>query len=666
MKTPLLGLPDRVWGLVAVDTETSGLHVDDGARVCAVSISYYEPGPSGSRGQQISRAFPFDVERWTDKNERPAKMDKLGARLGDAPSLFNLEDLYQDPNLDRDAWDELMTWLQARRLVMWNGKFDLTLIRAGVRESAPGRWVGSGVDLEPCVVWDGMLVARELDPTESAALKTTAQRLWGENERAEQEALKKVLDGRRRYDLVPWRQLEPYARRDADQTLRLWLAQRDRIYGVRSADGQRRGSEIGPVERQGLALRHQTMRTLLRVEQRGIPYNAKRSLALADQIRRQIQPLREQLTEAWGVEPTVDTAAHWFYDRMGQPTRKTTKTTGPGQTVQVESRPVDATEARTWARAGIPWAAEWGQYRKMTTALSMWYEGYPALTGPDGRIRTDYKQDRVKSGRMAVSRFQAQAIPKLDKGSGIDGIDHIRALFFDGPGAIDGWTAYNLDLSQAELRVAAHLAHCQRMSQMLAEGADLHSVTTESVFNKTKSEVEPAEWKRLRDIAKRLTFGSIFWIGPRTFQETLRKQADLEWPLSSCEAAVSAWRDTYPEFGHMYYDRMREFEHNRRLRLVSGRYTYLSRWDYPRSGWNRIVQGSLAEFVTEWLNDIEAQTRQWHPRGGLVLTVHDSAVLYLPTEVGDELVPQLAARGASMASAYFETPMLVDYGRWYE
>jgi len=658
-KTPILGLPEQVWGLVACDTETSGLHPDDGARVAVVSISYYEQGEHGGRGRQITRAFPFDQERWEDKGERPAKMDRKAAGQ-EQTSLFALGDLFEDPNLDRQAWDELTGWLSRRRLVMHNAKFDLTMLRAGVRSFGDGTG-GGGIDLEPALAWDTMLVAKELDPTKLVALKATAQRLWGEDERAEQNALKKVLDGRKRYDLVPWGTMEPYARRDADQTLRLWLHQRSRVYGHESPDGVLRGAEMSPVEVAGLALRHRTLRTLYRIEQRGVPYHAKRSLAEAEKIRAQMAPLREKLRRAWGVEPTVDTAAHWFYDRQGCKPRKIRK-----GDEWIEERPVDKTEATFWAKTGVPYAVEWGQYRKMQTALSMWYEGYPALNGPDGRLRTEYKQAHVKSGRMAVGRVQLQAVPKMDKGSGIEGVDHPRLMFFDGPGAIDGWAAYNLDLSQAELRVASHLAGCERMNTMLAEGADLHSVTTESVFKTTKDDVGPVEWKRMRDIAKRLTFGSIFWIGAETFQGTLRKQAELEWPLGECKRAVYAWRDTYPEFGDMYYGRMREFEYQRRLRLVSGRYTYLGPRDYARSGWNRIVQGSLAEFVTEWLNDVELQTREWHPAGGLVLTVHDSAVLYLPTEVGDVLVPQLAQRGAEMASAYFGCPMKIDHGRWLE
>lgn len=662
-KTPLLGLPDRVWGLVAVDTETSGLHPDDGARVASVGIAWYELRGDGSRGPLHDRAYPFDVERWEDKGERPPKMDRRAAGQ-DQTSLFALADLFEDPNLDRDAWDELTRWLARQRLVMHNAKFDLTMLRAGVREAAPGNWAGSGVDLEPQLVWDTMLVQRDLDPTQLAGLKPTAERLWGENERAEQEAMKRWLDGRKRYDLVPWDRMEPYARRDPNQTLRLWLHQRTRVYGLPAGDGRYSGAEIGRPERDGLALKHRTMRTLLRVEQRGIPYDVKRSLAEASKIRAQMEPLRATLARAWGTEPTVDAAVAYFYGRRGLPKRKTQKSAPGGRFVEVESTPVDAAETRAWARQGVEWALEWGQYRKMQTAVSMWYEGYPALTGPDGRLRTEYKQAQVKSGRMAVGRVQLQAVPKLDKGSGIDGIAHPRLMFFDGPGAIEGWAPYNLDLSQAELRVASHLAGCARMNTMLAEGADLHSVTTESVFKTTKDQVEAAEWKRMRDIAKRLTFGSIFWIGARTFQETLRVQADLEWPLSNCQSAVYAWRDTYPEFGEMYYSKMREFERRRRVQLVSGRFTHMSHRDYPRSAWNRIVQGSLAEFVTEWLNEVEAATRQWHPLGGLVLTVHDSAVLYLPTEVGDVLVPQLAAAGAEMATRYFGCQMKIDHERW--
>lgn len=647
-RTPLLGLPVALPAgtLVIVDTECSGLHPDDGATVSAVSVGW-----RGEAGELVARAFPFDQQRWAEKGRWPggkvagAKTAKK-AGVG-ALELFSDDDLAEvedDPNLGRAEWDELLDWLGRQKLAFHNAKYDLTMLRRGTRHF-PGR------DFEEQFVWDTMLVCQPLWPGEGAGLKPTAARLWGTDTGDEQRALKPYLGPRTdpRYDLVPWDVMAPYAAKDAELTVRLQEEQHRAIYG-RTSRGLPR------VEREGIGIAHRLTRVLYRVEGRGMPYDAAASRAAAQKVAAARVPVAAKLTELWGAEPTAKVAADWFYSHGAALVFDERK--------QSYGKPVSIEYTRDWIKAGIPGATEWRQFVQLGQMNSMYYDGYAGFTGRDGRLRTDFKLASVRSGRMSVGRVQLQAIPKMDKRTGVEGVPHPRELFFAGPGAIPGYRAFNLDLSQAELRVATKLSGCRTMERMLEEGADIHSITTEAVFGLTQESTDPKEWKAYRDIAKRLTFGSIFQVGAKTFQATLKKLADIDWPLERCEDAVRGWRRTYPEFGRAYYGAMEFAAANRYVELVSGRKSWLNGpRDYPAAAWNRTVQASLADFVIQWLADVEEATRSYD---GLVMTVHDSAVLYLPEELGPELSVEIAEKGAARATELFGITMKIDHGLWFE
>lgn len=197
-------LPDAQNLAVAVDTETSGSHPDDGARLSIVSVAWLD-----EQDQIQAYAFPFH-------------QGSVG-KPGHVPSLFDDDD--SALNLPESEWHCLMQWLCSQRLIWHNAKFDLAILRAGVRGWA-------GYDLLEQTVWDTMVVQKEITPTLTIALKETGERygLAGGKERDHEKRVKGWLKKNRkpagRYDLVPWVLLGPYASLDAYLTLALYLKQR--------------------------------------------------------------------------------------------------------------------------------------------------------------------------------------------------------------------------------------------------------------------------------------------------------------------------------------------------------------------------------------------------------------------------------------------------------
>src|SRR5687767_12398188 len=139
--TKLSELPDG-WS-VAVDTETSGLFLDDGARLSIVSYAYRDPDDN----RLISNALPFDqgvLELPLGSKDIPARHVKR---------LAKWEERYQvevAPNLLPAEYDRLIEVLSHLNLIYQNAKFDMHHLRAGLR-GYEGGW---HIDLEPAFGWD--------------------------------------------------------------------------------------------------------------------------------------------------------------------------------------------------------------------------------------------------------------------------------------------------------------------------------------------------------------------------------------------------------------------------------------------------------------------------------------------------------------------------------
>lgn len=662
---PSLVLPDpsSLHGPVEFDLETSGLFYDDGARTAAVGVAYRLDT------EYIHyHAFPFDQGRAEDKGftvrflpDTPTnrKRGVVGLPAGDPEGRWDWD---TDYNLPTDEWVTLCKWLQeagkARGLSNQNLKFDLGMLRAGTRFC-------KGPDLERYVAWDPMLASPWVWPyVGSNALKDNAARLWGEDEVAEARVVAEALIEvkkrygitEKRYDLIPWSANGPYVGQDA-------------VLSMRTREAQWLAIDEGAALKYKIDEQLKLLRVLHRMERRGFgPYDVEQSRAIADRIDAKIEELIPTLPFS---PPTGAAAAKYFYEDLGiapwkveeQPrvveiVDDTRKAAAPGSKRRkvVNAGAISADISRRMADAGVPYAESWAQITELTIINRMFYRGYANLAGPDGRLRTSFKQAHVRTGRLSVERWQAQALPKkLAKKLDGEILIEPRKLFH-----VDaGRRRMNLDLSQAELRIAAHFAGCETMTAALLTGADFHSQTTKRVFGRDESD---PEWTYMRDIGKRLTFASIFYVGAKRFRATLWDEAAIEWSMAESRQAVNAWRDTYPEFGHAFHYWMEFAERNKYVPLVDNTPSWMAGpRDYPNSAWNRVVQGSLALFTTEWLIAVEKETAKYD---ALILTVHDSAVLDLPEDVADDVCAKLKTMTEEMWYRRFGIPGKVDVGPW--
>jgi DNA polymerase-1 len=250
---------------------------------------------------------------------------------------------------------------------------------------------------------------------------------------------------------------------------------------------------------------------------------------------------------------------------------------------------------------------------------------------------------------LSVERVQLQAIPHAHQTP--PGVPTIRTFFRAKP----GHGLYELDISQAEVRVAASVARCQGMYDVLTgDSPDVHGSTATRVFG-----VKPGDedWEQLRSVAKRLTFGILYGAGVRTLRDQIKLFTGIDYSESDTRAMIDQYDDAFPELRRASRRAQRKADRGMggvgyvELK-VSGRRRYFGYGERSHKAFNAVIQGTVAELVKMWMLKVE----QAHP-GMMLLQIHDSVVLEVPVSQRDEVVHS----AGSIMQGMFEQ-RLVDIG----
>lgn len=612
---------------VAIDTEDSGLHSDDwdkhppeGARVAVVSLAYRDP----ETGTVRSQAIPFDQ----GVNELPLGPKEIPARH--AKRLAKWPDWAREevaPNRPAEDFQTLLKilWDNNLSLIYHSAKFDMAMLRAGLRGI-------SGIDLQSLFYWDTQLVQHVVEPQMPTALKATAVRLMltdAGSEDAEQKALAPWLGPKTgknadpRFDLVPWTMMEPYARVDAELTLALYEHQMN---------------NYNPEEDLGLfhhiGREFDLMKTLYRMEARGIGFDADRCTKSAEVLHAELDTLAERLPIKGGTgRPTPNAARKFFFTDAGRAPFKDKMTEG-GQPK------VDEEVIARLVKEGVPYAEMYERHEGVKSALSKWYDSWPRLVGRDGRLRTSHKQGTVVSGRLAVGRVQLQAIPHSYLLPDVEGIEPVRSLFQ----AKSDHELWEFDVSQAEIRVATAMAKCEPMLDGIRNGDDSHSIACKLMFG---IEEDHPDWDRKRQVSKRCNLGILYGAGAKTIREQILKFTGIDYPLSQVKEWIDQWKAAFPEFDRALRDAARLAERLGFVVLYNGRERWFSDYEPTHKGFNQLVQGSLAEVMKDLMVQVDVR---WP--GELLLQIHDSLLLEVPepkVRVRSEQVRELMVQGFESA-----------------
>jgi hypothetical protein len=680
--------PADIPGTVFLDYETSGLYPDDGARPASAGVAfrmngrvhaYAWPFNQGLYGKPEAQTARFGWEEGQElvghyKNDSKA----TSAKKGDPKyrktkrRLTADEVLGPNPNLGPDQWAAFCEWIGANDIAAHNLMFEVIM-------SEYGPWPHtSGVDILPNAVWCTFLGNHILDPGEMKGLKETAARLYGEDP-DEQTALLKHLEARglpsKRYDLADWDIIRPYLLSDVERGIKLARHQYLRM----------RGGEA-PMSRMTEAIRD--MDCFIRQERRGVPYNAAESLRWADKIDAAADGIEKELPFR-----TTNPGAIQFYfsnDVLENGTHclglKPVKMTAPSKTAPGGNVSLDAEVLDQLVQRDVPHARRFYQLRQLRDASGRYYRGYANALGPDGRLRTRFRQLGTATGRASCERTNMMAIPHdhrmLAAGAEILAEAPSPRALIEAP---EGYELWHMDLMQAELRVATQFARCVRMWETITQGRDPHGETAIGLGLVTGPE-DPGWYKGRSVIGKRSNFSLIFGIGHVKFRADLRKQSglDLERPDHICitgmkrgcqrrnckvKELVENWHELYPEFRPAIDSHMRVAEYDHRILIRDDQYRHWSKLevlqhDYHKA-FNNKVQGNIGLFTKRWMVEADdlLMGRGIAPDAGLLLQIHDALLVMLPTGMRS-LAEECADIARQMWTEWFEIPGGVDVEPW--
>jgi hypothetical protein len=421
------------------------------------------------------------------------------------------------------------------------------------------------------------------------------------------------------------------------------------------------------------------------MERAGIPFDVQGSLDAAAVLAKR----REELDLELPFKPTPPQAKVFFFgegvqtkDLRGNQHESlgimpyTSTQTGPQFTEQVVTRIINDHRDNEAGRV----AEIWAKRNKLKTANTMWYLPYAHGTASDGRLRTCFRQvtrgrgeaaGGTRSGRFSVERINLQAIPHDYKLRLLDEpwpVPTPRELIAQAAKQIDGWDLWEFDLAQAELRLAAAWANCDRMLDAFAEGRDLHGETTSELFNVSPGD---PDWKFYRQVGKRGNFTMCFGAGGETFVNMVAKETGRLMSIDEGGVAVEKWNRIYPEFRRTIDVWSNFAEQHHFVPLASqegfgtGRQRRFERFEDTHKAFNQLVQGSLGEFARDWNLETERICAEFGVAGcvadvgwtGLCLVIHDSQVVLLPAgERGADIAAAIERGTAALWARFFDTP----------
>ncbi len=254
-------------------------------------------------------------------------------------------------------------------------------------------------------------------------------------------------------------------------------------------------------------------------------------------------------------------------------------------------------------------------YRGWQKTTSSNYHAYMELLSPDGRIRPNYKIHGTVTGRLSCEKPNLQQIPR----SGDNPWNgKLKKAFI----AKEGFTLYEIDYSQLELRLATAYANEEGLKAAFAEGRD--------VFTEMSNELGMA-----RHDVKTLTYTIQYGGGVN------RVSTVFKLPEYRAKEIIDNFYAKYPGFREKTRIAQRKTFTQGYLKLWSGRRRhFVDPQSEAHKAFNSVIQGGAAEIMKRQMVRLH-NTLDNEEECRMLLQVHDSVVLEIRDDVADNYLPEI-------------------------
>ena len=288
------------------------------------------------------------------------------------------------------------------------------------------------------------------------------------------------------------------------------------------------------------------------------------------------------------------------------------------------------------------------EYRTLTKLTSTYCQGLKKAIAADGRIHTKFRQTETRTGRISSVEPNLQNIPvRTELGS------ELRKFFRAG----EGMTLVDADYSQIELRVLAHIAGDETMTEAFRNGTDIHAVTASQVFGIPLEEVTPL----MRSNAKAVNFGIVYGISAFSLAKDIG--------VSNAEA--SAYINSYMRKYSAIADYMKKVVEQAKAmgyaETLYGRRIYLpeltasnfqTRSFGERVARNMPIQGTAADIIKIAMIAVHNRLAREGMKSRLILQIHDELILECPADEADQAAALLKEEMEKAVS--LSVPLTVD------
>jgi DNA polymerase I-like protein with 3'-5' exonuclease and polymerase domains len=259
----------------------------------------------------------------------------------------------------------------------------------------------------------------------------------------------------------------------------------------------------------------------------------------------------------------------------------------------------------------------------------------------DSRLRTGFNLHGTTSGRLSSSgKLNMQQLPRdnpIVKGC-------IKAA--------PGHKIVAMDLTTAEVYVAAILAKDKALMDVFREGGNFHSQIAKKVFKLPCEASEVASlYAMQRQAAKAVTFGIMYGAGANKISEQVTKDSGKPFSRKDAQEVIDDYFGAFFKLKEWIEDNQKYIQQNgfiysffgRKRRLPNVASTDKGIQSHSvRSGLNFLVQSAASDINLLGAIDMNSWIKANSKKARIFALVHDSILAEVPDEEVDEYMLQLA------------------------
>lgn len=273
----------------------------------------------------------------------------------------------------------------------------------------------------------------------------------------------------------------------------------------------------------------------------------------------------------------------------------------------------------------------------------------------DSRLRTGFNLHGTTSGRLSSSgKLNMQQLPRDNPA--------VKGCIKAAP----GHKIVAMDLTTAEVYVAAVLANDTALMDVFRSGGNFHSTIAHKVFKLPCEVDEVAElYPTQRQAAKAVTFGIMYGAGPAKISEQVTKDSGKFFSKNEAQQVITEYFKEFHKLRKWIDDNQKFIEQNgfiyssfgRKRRLPNVNSTDAGIKSHSiRSGLNFLVQSTASDINLLGAIDMESYVRANKMKARIFALVHDSILAEVPDEEVDHYMEKLQEfvqmdRGCSIPGA---------------